>query len=73
MADIEDVLTAFRDWVEADAELKQMQGEYTGYSPSYHLASWYEVAQKAKDKAGKALADYIAEVVAEKATKDTEE
>lgn len=73
MSNIEDVLTAFRDWTEADAELKHMQGEYTGYSPGYHLASWYEAAQKAKDKAGKALADYITEVVAEKATKDTEE
>lgn len=27
--DIEDVLTAFRDWAEADAELKQALGEYT--------------------------------------------
>lgn len=63
--DIEDLLTAFRDWIEADAELKQAQGEYTGYSPSYHLASWHEAADKARTKAGSALKEYIAEVVRE--------
>lgn len=57
--DINDVLSALDDYAEASAKLRQMRSEYTGHSPSYHLYSWQEASDKAKQRVKEALDAYI--------------
>jgi hypothetical protein len=57
------ILRALDDYYEAKEELKQMQAEYTGYSPSYALQSWYSAEEKAKERLAAALDAYIDERV----------
>jgi hypothetical protein len=53
------LLTAFEDWLEARTELNQMKSEYTGYSPSYHLQSWIDMEDKAKNQVREALKNLL--------------
>lgn len=61
MTDIDDLLQALDDYAEARDELKQRAAEYTGYSPSWALAPWREVRDKAKQRITNALDKYIQE------------
>lgn len=56
---IDELVDAFEDLAEARRELAKMRGEYTGYSPSYHLDSWYEAESKARERVGRVLDEYI--------------
>ena len=60
--DIDDVLEALEDYREAKEELKQREAEYTGYSPSWALASWIECRDKARGRVDAALREYILSV-----------
>ena len=73
MTQIDDLLNALDDVAEAREELRQYQSEYTGYSPSYALQSWYEAEQHAKEKLIATLDAYIDERVSEALTRRDKE
>lgn len=61
---IDDLISAFEDVIEAREELRERQSEYTGYSPSWALASWIESEAKAKEKLAERLSAYIRQEIA---------
>lgn len=61
--DIDDLIRAVEDVLEARQELAQMESEYTGFSPSWALASWIEAKDKAEQKFKDRLKAYIRQEV----------
>lgn len=61
---VDDLFDALSDCVEAREELRQRRAEYTGYSPSWALASWIEAEEHAKQRLKQALDAYIDEKMA---------
>lgn len=53
------ILSRLNDWLEARDQLSQMRSEYTGYSPSYHLHSWIDAEEKARNAFYDALGTFI--------------
>lgn len=71
MADaLDKLMDAIDDYCAAHHELMQMRSEYTGYSPDYHLASWFEAEKKAKERIAKLLESYVRAIIADVRTEN---